>query len=174
MSIRLLTEHNLEFLCLKGGCQAHLSLHLSKHHIVGNHMLRLICLQGLQSGMTPRDNNKLQRLVRKQVNITRKCLNHRSQTLTPPPPPHIQTHTQSKNFSGVEFILFITIFYKFSMKKSFVTSMTVVSYFLNSSNLSFFNTNCQPSRLPKLIFYQHNKQEVSPHPPAQEVHQERH
>ena len=36
----LLTEHDLEFLSLKG--QACLSLHLSKCYIVGNHMSRLI------------------------------------------------------------------------------------------------------------------------------------
>ena len=45
MLVKLLTEHYLEFLRLKGGCKAHLSLHLSKRHIVGNHMPRLIvCL----------------------------------------------------------------------------------------------------------------------------------
>ena len=44
MSVKLLTEHNLEFLSLKGGsnAQARLSLHLSKCHIVEDHMLRLI------------------------------------------------------------------------------------------------------------------------------------
>ena len=42
MSIKPLTEHDLEFLRLKGDCvQARLSLHLSKCHIVGNHMSRL-------------------------------------------------------------------------------------------------------------------------------------
>ena len=35
--VKLLTEHHLEFLSLKGGCiQAHLSLHMSKCHIFGN------------------------------------------------------------------------------------------------------------------------------------------
>ena len=44
MSVKLLTEHNLEFLSLTGGyTQAHLSLHLSKCHIVGNHMPLLKC-----------------------------------------------------------------------------------------------------------------------------------
>ena len=38
--VKLLTEYHLEFLSLKGGCQAHLSLYLSKCHIVGN--LRLL------------------------------------------------------------------------------------------------------------------------------------
>ena len=40
--IKLLIELNLEFLSLTGGAEARLSLHLSKCHIVGNHMLRLI------------------------------------------------------------------------------------------------------------------------------------
>ena len=43
MTVKLLTEHHLEFLSLKGVAQARLSLHLSKCHIVGNHMSRLIC-----------------------------------------------------------------------------------------------------------------------------------
>ena len=34
MTLRLLTEHHLEFLGLKGDAQACLSLHLSKCHIV--------------------------------------------------------------------------------------------------------------------------------------------
>ena len=39
MNIKLLTEHHLEFVSLKKeAAQAHLSLHLSKCHIVGNHM----------------------------------------------------------------------------------------------------------------------------------------
>ena len=41
MTVNLLTEQHLEFLSLRGGDRAHLSLHLSKCHIVGNHMLRL-------------------------------------------------------------------------------------------------------------------------------------
>ena len=44
MSAMLLTEHHLEFLNLKGAAQAHLSLHLSKCHIVGNHMSQLKCI----------------------------------------------------------------------------------------------------------------------------------
>ena len=45
MSVKLLTEHHLEFLSLKASeaAQARRSLHLSKCHIVGSHMLRLIC-----------------------------------------------------------------------------------------------------------------------------------
>ena len=39
MIVKLLTEHHLEFLSLKGGCRGSiLSLHLSKCQIVGNHM----------------------------------------------------------------------------------------------------------------------------------------
>ena len=41
MIVKLLTEHQLEFLSLKKAAQAHLSLHLSKCHIVGNLMARL-------------------------------------------------------------------------------------------------------------------------------------
>ena len=43
MSVKLLTEHHLEFLSLKGGLQTRLSLHLSKYHIVGNLMSWLVC-----------------------------------------------------------------------------------------------------------------------------------
>ena len=42
MCVMLLTAHHFELLSLKGGCKARLSLHLSKCHIVGNHMSRLI------------------------------------------------------------------------------------------------------------------------------------
>ena len=41
MTVKLPTEHHLEFLSLKEAAQVRLSLHLSKCHIVGNHMLRL-------------------------------------------------------------------------------------------------------------------------------------
>ena len=41
MSVKLLTEHHLEFLSLKVAAQVRLSLHLSKCYIVGNHMSRL-------------------------------------------------------------------------------------------------------------------------------------
>ena len=41
MSVKLLTEHHLEFLSLKKAAQACLSLPLSKCHIVGNHVSRL-------------------------------------------------------------------------------------------------------------------------------------
>ena len=42
MSVKLLTEYHLEFLSLKEAAQVRLSLYLSKFHIVGNHMSRLI------------------------------------------------------------------------------------------------------------------------------------
>ena len=42
MSVKLLTGHHLELLSLTGGCTGSLSLHMSKCHIVGNHMSRLI------------------------------------------------------------------------------------------------------------------------------------
>ena len=41
MTVKLLTEQFLGFLSLKKAAQARLSLHLSKCHVVGNHMLRL-------------------------------------------------------------------------------------------------------------------------------------
>ena len=43
MYIKLLNELNLEFLTLKKATQARMSLFISKCHIVGNHMSRLIC-----------------------------------------------------------------------------------------------------------------------------------
>ena len=36
MIVKLLTEHHLEFLSLKEAAEAHLSLHMSKCHLVGN------------------------------------------------------------------------------------------------------------------------------------------
>ena len=39
MTAKLLTEHNCELLGLKWAAQARLSLHFSKCHIVGNHVL---------------------------------------------------------------------------------------------------------------------------------------
>ena len=41
-TVKLLTEHHLAFLSLHETAQARLSLHLSKRHIVGNHMSQLI------------------------------------------------------------------------------------------------------------------------------------
>ena len=42
MIVKLLTEHHLEYLSLKGGCRGSPSLHLPKCQIVRNLMLRLI------------------------------------------------------------------------------------------------------------------------------------
>ena len=44
MTLKLLNVHDLEFLHLTGATQAHLRLHLSKCHIVGNHMSWLILM----------------------------------------------------------------------------------------------------------------------------------
>ena len=41
MTVKLLTKHHLEFLSLKEAVQVRPSRHLSKVHIVGNHMSRL-------------------------------------------------------------------------------------------------------------------------------------
>ena len=41
MIVKLLTEHHLEFLSLKGGCSGSSESTLVKCHIVGNHMSRL-------------------------------------------------------------------------------------------------------------------------------------
>ena len=46
MSAKLLNGHHLEFLGLKGAAQSCLYLHMSKCHIVRNHMSRLIYLYG--------------------------------------------------------------------------------------------------------------------------------
>ena len=40
MSVKLLTEHNLEFLSLKGSCTGSSESTLVKSHIVGYHMSR--------------------------------------------------------------------------------------------------------------------------------------
>ena len=42
MIVKLLTEHHLEFLCLKEAAEVRPSLHMSKSHIVGNLMHCLI------------------------------------------------------------------------------------------------------------------------------------
>ena len=42
MIVKLLTEHHLEFLSLKGGCKGWSESTLVKSHIVGNLMPRLI------------------------------------------------------------------------------------------------------------------------------------
>ena len=42
MNVKLMTAHHLEYLSLKEAAKARLSPHLSKYHIDGNHMSRLI------------------------------------------------------------------------------------------------------------------------------------
>ena len=56
MSVKLLTEHHLEFLNLKGA-QARLSLHLSKCH-VGNHLTAHLS----------------ERVETLEINLNRECL----------------------------------------------------------------------------------------------------
>ena len=70
MSIKLLTQHHLEFLSLKGGCTARLSLHLSKCHIVGNHMSWLIyCLfTGTSQPYNPLLSNSTTQVVHTPTN----------------------------------------------------------------------------------------------------------
>ena len=41
MIVKLVTEHDLEFLSLKGGCTGSSESTLVKKHIVGNHVSRL-------------------------------------------------------------------------------------------------------------------------------------
>ena len=41
MIVKLLPEHHLEFLSVKGGCKCSSESTLVKSHIVGNHMSRL-------------------------------------------------------------------------------------------------------------------------------------
>ena len=52
MIVKLLNEHQLEFLSLKKAAQARLNLHMSKCHIVGNIMLRLINNVEMSQSMT--------------------------------------------------------------------------------------------------------------------------
>ena len=47
LSVKLLTEHNLELLSLKEAAKARLSLHVSKCHIVGNHMQQLTYIHSM-------------------------------------------------------------------------------------------------------------------------------
>ena len=52
MIVKLLNEHYLVFLNLKKAAQARLNLHLSKCHIVGNHMPRLNNKKSMLNVMT--------------------------------------------------------------------------------------------------------------------------
>ena len=51
MSVKLLTEHNFEFLSLTGGCTGSSESTLVKCHIVGNHMSQLILVMHTQTMM---------------------------------------------------------------------------------------------------------------------------
>ena len=55
MNIKLLTEHHLEFLSLKGGCT---DLSGSKRHTVGNHMSWLLSLIGIKMILTLEKGHK--------------------------------------------------------------------------------------------------------------------
>ena len=56
MSAKLLTEHHLMVLSLKEGCTGSIESHMSKCHIVGNHMSRLKCIKPQnQEGHVDRD-----------------------------------------------------------------------------------------------------------------------
>ena len=49
MTVKLLSKIQLEFLSLKGGCTGSSESNLSKCHMVGNHMSRLICILSIKS-----------------------------------------------------------------------------------------------------------------------------
>ena len=55
MSVKLLTEHYLEFLRSKGGCTGSFEPNLSKYHIVGNHMSRLIFLTDILLNLSEKE-----------------------------------------------------------------------------------------------------------------------
>ena len=69
MSVNLLTEHHLEFRCLKGICKGSSESTLVKYHIVGNHMSWLTYLRKLKLGQYHstvdhlKDNQRLHSLV---------------------------------------------------------------------------------------------------------------
>ena len=59
MIVKLLTEHQMEFLSLKGGCTGSSESNLSKCQIVGNHMPWLKCkiiFEFLQVGIQQKIN----------------------------------------------------------------------------------------------------------------------
>ena len=103
MNVQLLAEQHLEFLSLKGAAQADLSLHLSKGHIVRNHMSRLICLEQdvgyACSGETAELHCKLPCCeIITRMKLTYYEHQQKPQTLAPPPhPPHKkQNKTKTK------------------------------------------------------------------------------
>ena len=50
MIVKLLAEHHLEFLSLKGGCRGSSESTLVKCHIFGNHILRLKYIELINIG----------------------------------------------------------------------------------------------------------------------------
>ena len=56
MTLRQLTEHNLEFLSLKGGCTSSSESTNAICHIVGNHMSRLN-FSAAHHGLCPETSN---------------------------------------------------------------------------------------------------------------------
>ena len=63
MTVKLLTEPYLRFLSLKEAAQAHQNLHLSKYHIVGNHM-GLVATKSVVGVSVKRDSNQSRQLQR--------------------------------------------------------------------------------------------------------------
>ena len=59
MTVKLLIEHHLKFLSLKGGCTGSSESTLVKCHIVGNHMPRFILVNLL---LTDKNGNHLHQL----------------------------------------------------------------------------------------------------------------
>ena len=59
MIVKLLTEHHLEFLSLKGGCRGSSQSTLSKCQIVGNLMPQLRYLMKVGKALCPISNEKL-------------------------------------------------------------------------------------------------------------------
>ena len=83
MTVKLLTIHHLEFLSLNGSCTGSSDLHLSKCHIVGNHMSRLnflatrilSCFFSFFQEIPLKQNVQLSKTL-KRVKV--KCLEHSS------------------------------------------------------------------------------------------------
>ena len=74
MTVRLLTEHHLEFLNLKGAAQARLCLHLSKCHIVGNNMSRLTCTSIMYCRGTRKRRERLLEETEEEVGVVNPSL----------------------------------------------------------------------------------------------------
>ena len=68
MIVKLLTEHHLEFLSLKGGCRGSSESHMSKCHIVGNLISRLNYV--MRTSVFSDNNTRLVILKFEQVHLT--------------------------------------------------------------------------------------------------------